>query len=264
MTTKRGVTYVRFIMDDSLPALQRLVLTRTGRRLARKYIESFPAQLHGEHNIPRRGGALLVGNHTFFGIDAVPLTVLLLLQVGRAPHFLGERNLWKIPGARRLLDGCGIVRGEPSTAVRLLERGDLVCVYPGGVYDSFKLSSEAYRLKWRDRAGFVRVAMRARAPIVPIAATGVDEIYEVRAHEHWFGRRWLGEERYDFPIPKNVRPRKVPLNYYALPQVSTEGDVTNPMEVERIRRATHDAVEAVLRSYREGHPVTSQPSPPPG
>lgn len=227
-----------------------LLDTKAGRRVARIIVKRFRASLHYSDNIPREGGALLVGNHGYWGIDALPLALLLTLQTGRTPRFLGERSLWKVPGTKGLWDALGIVRGEPELAVRLLEEDELVCVYPGGVDDAFKLSSEAYTLKWKERAGFARVAMRAKAPIVPIAAVGIDELFEVRRREHVLGRRLLGSDRYDLPVPKSVFPRKVALDYYALSIIYPSGDPTIPADVERIRRATIEALEAVLKEHR--------------
>lgn len=231
--------------------VRELLATEAGLKLARAVARRFRATLHGVENIPRTGGALLVGNHAILGIDAVPLVALLALSTGRVPWFLGERSLWKIPGASRPLEALGIVRGEREVALRLLEKGELVCVYPGGVEDSFKLSRERYRLKWKQRAGFAIVAMRAKVPIVPLAATGVDELFEIRRREHVLGRRLFGSARYDFPLPRRFVPRSVPLDYYALSPIDTSGDVASPSDVERVRRATHDAIDAVLRAYRE-------------
>ena len=59
----------------------------------------------------------------------------------------------------------------------------------------------------------------ARVPIIPIAATGVDEVFKISVSEPWLG-------------------------------VDTSGDPDNEMEVERVRRATKDAIESVLGAYR--------------
>lgn len=238
-------------MATSPTKLQRFVTKEAGRRLARAVARRFHAEIHGEEHVPREGPVLLVGNHAIYGIDAVPLAALLALRTGRVPRFLGERSLWKVPLLSPVLDALGIVLGEPDAAVELLGRGELVCVYPGGVLDSFKLSSEAYTLKWKDRAGFARVAMRAGAPIVPFAGTGVDELFDVHKREACIGRRWLGSERYDFPIPDNLIPHPVPLDYYLLPPIDTSGNVDNPRDVERVRKETHDAIDGVLRGYRQ-------------
>jgi 1-acyl-sn-glycerol-3-phosphate acyltransferase len=183
------------------------------------------------------------------------MAALFVLHTGRTPRFLGERNLWKIPGAAPLLDAVGTIPGAPDDAVKLLSAGELVCVYPGGIDDSFKVSSEAYKLQWspggKARAGFARVALRAGAPIVPIAATGIDELFEIPRREGLLGRLLLGSRRYDMPLPKALTPRRVPLDYHALTPVEPRGDASDPEAVERMRRATYEALESVLAPYRE-------------
>lgn len=230
--------------------LARLAATAPGRAALNSLVKRFDARLRGAENIPREGAALLAGNHGLLGVDSAVFTALLFREVGRLPRFLGERNLWKIPVLRRALDACGAIPGTPDDAVRLLEEGELVIVYPGGVEDSFKLAEEAYTLKWGERAGFVRVAMRARAPIVPIAATGIDELFVVRGRERVLGRLLFGSSRYDAPIIRNLLPRAVPLEYRALPAIDTSGDPADAATVERARRAAYDAVDSVLARYR--------------
>ncbi|MDI1450316.1 lysophospholipid acyltransferase family protein [Polyangium sp. 6x1] len=228
-----------------------LAQTESGRRFAQSFAEQLRATLHGDEHAPRTGGALLVGNHAFLGIDAFALGALLLLRTGRLPRFLAERNLFRLPGVRELLRSMGAIPGTPDDAVDLLEAGELVVVYPGGVDDSFKLSSDAYTLRWQGRAGFARVAMRARVPIVPFAATGVDELYQLDRREHFLGRWFGGSSRYDIPLPRGgLRPRRVPLDYYLLPPIDTAGDPRNVEDVERVRRATEEAIRGVLDPYR--------------
>lgn len=225
--------------------------TDTGLRAADAIARSLQASLHDADRIPRKGAALIVGNHSYLGVDSVALLALLISRTGRMPRFLGERNLWKIPGVAAFLDAVGAIPGAPDEAVRLLSEGELVCVYPGGIDDSFKLSSEAYQLRWKERAGFAKVALRAKVPIVPIAATGVDEVFEVPRREHFLGRALLGSPRYDLPLPRSLVPRRVPLDFYVLPLVEPSGDAADPEAVERSRRATKDALEGVLGPYRE-------------
>ena len=227
--------------------------TEGGLRFARSLARRFHATLHGAEHIPREGGALLVGNHTMFGLDAVVLAALLAGEVGRLPRWLGERILWKLPGTHRFLEAIGAVPGAPEDAVRLLELGELVAVYPGGVDDSFKPSSEAYVLKWGRRAGFARVALRAGVPIVPVAATGIDELYSIRRHERVLGRFLFGAERYDLPLPDNLRPKRVQLDFHVLPPIAADGDPEDPAAVERVRVGAFDALEGVLGPYRDAH-----------
>lgn len=222
-----------------------------GRRFADAIIDRFQASMVGEDHVPKEGAALLVGNHTIFGIDSVVLGALVQRRIGRTMRWLGEKNIWRIPGLRDLVDAAGGIPGEPEGATELLEEGELVGVYPGGVDDSFKLAREAYVLKWGTRAGFARVAMRAKAPIVPVAATGIDELFTVVGRESTLGRLVLGSERYDLPIVMSLLPKKIPLVYHALDPIDTSGDPDDPDAVERVRLATWEAMESVLRPYRE-------------
>jgi 1-acyl-sn-glycerol-3-phosphate acyltransferase len=166
-------------------------------------------------------------------------------------RWLAERNLFRAPGVAHALRWVGAVEGTPEAAVDLLRAGELVGVYPGGVDDSFKLSSERYVLQWGARAGFARVAARAGVPVVPVAATGIDELFEVHSRETRIARSVFGSERYDVPIPSNVLPRRVPLNYHALAPILPAGEPDDPETVERLRAATFNALESVLRPYRE-------------
>lgn len=246
----RGMRFGRF----DRRWLEEQAETALGRALASLPVRWFRAKLDGVERIPREGGALLVGNHAFLGLDGAVLGALVLRDTGRVVRFLGERHLWDIPGLGPVLTTLGAIPGEPDAAVKLLEQGDLVAVYPGGVDDSFKSIEERYRLKWGTRAGFARVAMRARVPIVPVAGLGIDEAYDVVGRESWVGRAILGSPRYDLPIAFGAfgtpLPRRVPQRYVVLPPVDTAGDVANPADVERVRRATYETLDAVLRSAR--------------
>jgi len=221
------------------------------RLVARSIENRFLATLHGAEHLPRSGGALLVGNHAYLGVDAWVLRSLLVSKCNLIPRFLGDQNLWRIPLVNRFLTSVGAVPGKPDAAVELLEAGEIVIVYPGGVDDSFKLSNQAYTLQWGNRAGFARVAMRAKVPIIPVPATGVDELYQIDKRESRLGRAFTGSSRYDIPLPTSPLPRRIPLDYYVLEPVDTSGDPTDETAVERVRQATMNAMRSVLDPYRE-------------
>lgn len=231
-------------------AIERFAGTGAGRALVEGLIRYFSASLQGLEYIPRDGAALLVVNHGLNGHDGVLLGALLQREVGRLPFWLGERNLWRIPGFARLARFVDAVPGERGRAVEILRRGELVVVYPGGIHDSFKLSSQRAKLQWGRRAGFARVAMAAGVPIVPLAAHGVDDMFTVVAREPWVGRALLGDRRYDLPIAYGrwgtLVPRPVTVTVRALPPIPTAGDPESPADVERVREAVHGALQAEL------------------
>ena len=71
----------------------------------------------------------------------------------------------------------GGVPASPFNAIRLLEQDKLVMVFPEGVKGTGKPFSERYRLQRFGRGGFVEVALRTGAPIIPVAVVGAEEIY---------------------------------------------------------------------------------------
>jgi len=235
--------------------LQAFWSTRPGRSSLSLIADYFHASLAGQEHIPSEGGALIVSNHALFALDTAVLGALLVRDVGRHPRFLADRKLWSVPGLRQVISAIGALPGDPKAADILLRRGELVVVYPGGVDDSLKLSDERYQLKWKTRAGFARVAMRARVPIVPVVGLGIDDMYSVVAREPWLGRRVFGSSRYDLPLAFGAFgtpiPRRAHERFIALPPIDTTGDPTSAADVERVRAATFDALEAHLRVQRK-------------
>lgn len=234
--------------------LRALWSTPSGRAALTLIAGYFHATLDGREHIPASGGALIVSNHTLFALDTAALAALIIRDLGRHPRFLADRVLWKIPGLGPAITALGALPGAPAAAIELLNAGELVIVYPGGVDDSLKLTRERYQLKWKSRAGFAKVAISAGVPIVPVVAYGIDEAYSVLAREHWLGRRLFGSPRYDIPIfvgaYGTIIPRRARMHFVTLPPIDTRGDPNNPADVERVRSATHDALEQHLRTAR--------------
>jgi 1-acyl-sn-glycerol-3-phosphate acyltransferase len=236
------------------PLVRSFLRTAPGRTVLSLVIDYFQATLEGAEHIPREGGALVVSNHALFALDTAVFGALVVRDIGRNPRFLADRNLWKIPGFRQLITAIGALPGEPSAAEELLRRGELVVVYPGGVDDSLKLSHERYQLKWKERSGFARVAMAAKAPIIPVVGFGIDEMYRVVGHERFIGRRVFGSPRYDLPIAfgafGTMLPRPSKQTFRVLPPIDTTGDPASKSDVERVRSATWKALEAHLAEAR--------------
>jgi 1-acyl-sn-glycerol-3-phosphate acyltransferase len=229
--------------------------TRTGHASLSAITGYFHAILEGGENIPASGGALIVSNHALFALDAAVLGAILVRDFGRFPRFLADRNLFRIPGLRELITAIGALPGEPHAAEDLLRAGELVIVYPGGVDDSLKLSSQRYQLQWKTRAGFARVAIAAQVPLVPVVGYGIDDMYTVVGREHIIGRTLFGSARYDLPLGfgafGTILPKRCVQTYVALPPIDTHGDPKNPADVERVRAAAYEAIESRLRVARE-------------
>src|SRR6201999_2910750 len=86
------------------------------------------------------------------------------------------------PGLSMLVAKLGCVAAHPANVQSLLfDEEQLVLVFPEGRKGTEKLYKDRYRLRRFGRGGFVESAMRARAPIVPVAVVGAEEAMPVFA-----------------------------------------------------------------------------------
>jgi pimeloyl-ACP methyl ester carboxylesterase len=73
----------------------------------------------------------------------------------------------------------GAVPVSGRNLIRLLQNGENVLLFPGGVREAYRRKNEEYQLFWPQRAEFVRMAAKYGATIVPFAAVGVDDSLEI-------------------------------------------------------------------------------------
>ena len=137
----------------------------------------FQPTIAGIENIPADGGGLIVTNHGHFGIDLPVLLRLILEGSGRVVRSLGDRVVFAAPFFRDIAHTMGAIEGEPTATVQLLQDDQLVLVYPGGAKEALSDPEDAYRLQWENSRGFIRTALRAQKPIIPIAGLGNEELY---------------------------------------------------------------------------------------
>jgi 1-acyl-sn-glycerol-3-phosphate acyltransferase len=152
----------------------------------------FRVETEGIENVPAEGGALLVSNHS----GALPPDAPMVMQAIRNEHsaprpvyMLGEHWFKGFPGVGMLTNKMGLVAAHRENAQRLLfDEGRLAIVFPEGQKGTRKLFWQRYRLRRFGRGGFVRTAIRARVPIVPIALVGAEEAMPIFAHLRFMQR----------------------------------------------------------------------------
>jgi 1-acyl-sn-glycerol-3-phosphate acyltransferase len=94
----------------------------------------------------------------------------------RPVHLTVEHFFKGYPGFSMIVAKLGGVPAHPANVHRLLhDEEELVLVFPEGRKGTEKLYKDRYRLRRFGRGGFVAAAMRARAPIVPVAVVGAEE-----------------------------------------------------------------------------------------
>lgn len=152
---------------DSRSAMRALTLLNPRLRYHRASIE------HAE-NIPPTGGAVLVSNHGRLDFDSFLLLRLLLQSRGRLARLMTDHMWFKLPFTPRVFSAAGAVDGTRENALRLLEEGDLVLTYPGGVREIFGGRFGHEHLDWEGRNGFALVAIRSGVPVIPVVSVGVN------------------------------------------------------------------------------------------
>ncbi len=146
----------------------------------------FRCEVEGVEHVPADGGALLVSNHSGALPPDAAMIAKAIKEEHRRPRPLSitvEHFFKGYPGFSMLLPKIGAVPAHPANVHRLLyDEGKLVLVFPEGRKGTEKLYKDRYRLRRFGRGGFVEAAMRARAPIVPVAVVGAEEAQPIFAH----------------------------------------------------------------------------------
>lgn len=154
--------------------------TDTLRRVAEPLRLLFSPVAIGIERVPREGAVLLAGNHTIYGLIDIPMLGIELLNgTGRLVRGLGDHNHFAVPIWRDVLRRLGVVRGTRENCAALFEKGEAVLVFPGGGREVMKRKGERYKLVWKERIGFTRLAIQYGVPIVPFASVGVDDMFEI-------------------------------------------------------------------------------------
>jgi 1-acyl-sn-glycerol-3-phosphate acyltransferase len=144
------------------------------------YHDYWRVETTGVENVPAAGRALLVSNHA--GVLPWDGTMIKTAVFAEHPHPRHVRALvaslfMGAPVMSWFLRRTGQTVGHPDDTRRLLERDELVLVFPEGVRGTGKNFKDRYRLRRFGRGGFVANAIRSRAPIIPVSVVGSEEIY---------------------------------------------------------------------------------------
>ncbi len=137
----------------------------------------FRSDVRGVDKIPE-GGALLVSNHSG-GVMAMDVPVI---AVAFWDHFGTERPLYVLAHdilflgpAKEVFSRTGFVPANRKNAQDILQSGGVTIVFPGGDYDVFRPTTSANRIDFEGRTGYVRTALEAGVPLVPVVSIGGHE-----------------------------------------------------------------------------------------
>lgn len=182
---------------------------------------------------------------------------------------LGSHHHFRLPGWADALEANGVVEGTRENCAAMLRAGEHVLVYPGGGGEVFKRVGEKHRLRWKERTGFARLALEYDCPIVPFAAVGGDDCWDIvydndKLRHTWLGRQLverLGVKPEELPtlvagIGGTPLPRPERMYFRFLPPVRPEAFRGLPLECAaramrvHVEREVQQAIDELL-DYRE-------------
>ncbi len=155
--------------------------------LYRRYLS---VQCHGQENIPVRGRAMLVGNHSGgVALDGAMVVAASFFELNppRLAQGMAEKFLNVLPFASEWTARCGQLTGLPEHAERLLEDDRLLMVFPEGAKGTAKLFKERYSLV-DFGTGFIRLALKTKTPIIPLGFVGGADAIPTIANSYALGK----------------------------------------------------------------------------
>lgn len=146
------------------------------------YYRYWRVKTTGIENIPNQNRALIVSNHSgTLPYDGAMIKTAIINEHPQRndARFLVEDFVYHMPLLGTFMYRIGGVRASPENAERLLNAEHLVIVFPEGVKGIGKLYTERYKLQRFGRGGFIKLCMKTRSPLVPVAVVGAEEIHPI-------------------------------------------------------------------------------------
>jgi 1-acyl-sn-glycerol-3-phosphate acyltransferase len=230
------------------------------------YSKWFRVEWEHFDRIPTEGGGLLVANHA----GAIPSDAPLIMhgiesRLGRPVYGMADYFFRTVPFIGTMWSRSGGVAARPENAVRLLrDQGHLALVFPEGSKGPSKNFSERYHLRRFGRGGFVEIAMRSGAPVIPLAVVGSEEampvLFKVPALAKFFGAPYfpvtanllvMGPLGAVVPFPAKVKISVLePITFDVEPGLDRYPRSLVLEEADRVRELIQEQVFDMLRARR--------------
>lgn len=237
------------------------LINRPVKWIGEKY---FQVEVEGMEKIPE-GAALLTGQHN--GGLMVADSVIFFREYAERydleelPLSLAHWLVMKVPLLGRILEDLDVVPASPENAIRALKKGRKVLVYPGGDWETMRPSRERDRVDFGGRTGFIKTALRAGAPIVPIVAAGAHDGWYVITRGEELARRmkidkWLRIKVFPIALAMPMGLLVGPIAFYiplphkiimkVMDPIEVEGDPEDQENLERIYEEIMERMQAEL------------------
>lgn len=214
-------------------------------------------RVDGIHKIPKEGRAMILVNHSLATYDIVLLGYMILDKIGRLPSGLADSNFYKNEFTAKWMHKLGVYEANHENAEAVLQKEGLLMLAPGGTKEAIRSSKERFQIKWENRKGFARLAIKTQSPVILAACPGADNVYTVKEN-------LITDIAYKFfkipvafanGIGKTLLPRPVKLVHYIHEPIYPPAWVGNGEPEEEIVEMFHAQVVAEMQKLMEEHEI---------
>lgn len=210
------------------------VFPRLFLEVLKKY---FRLKVVGVENIPKKGAVIIAPNHSgFSGFDAMMLAYVIQKEARRVPRVM-THHLWFLTETTALpAHKMGFFEATFDNAKNFLKKNHVVVLFPEGENGNFKTTTRKYQLQEFKR-GFIRLALKTKAPIVPTLVVGAEETH-INLQKLKFSKFLRGLV---LPLPLNIIP--LPAKWI----IAFEKPISLPFGPEKVndRELCHDLANEI-------------------
>lgn len=179
--------------------------------------------------------AMYVGNHSLYGVLDSPMLIDYLYNEHQVVVVsIADHSHFYLPLWRSVVKKFGAVDGVPAYVREAMQQGYSILVFPGGGREVLKREGEQYQLIWKQRYGFLKLAQEFGYDIVPFAALGGDEVFDIGfdankvVQQQYFQKllqvpqlsRLLRKGEVIPSLPKHLIPKRLPFYFKFMPRQS--------------------------------------------
>jgi 1-acyl-sn-glycerol-3-phosphate acyltransferase len=260
---RSGNNKIDFLVGETDPFGYSPAFWNKLERLATFLFESYwRVEVQGIENVPDHGRALLVSNHSGnlpWDGGMIKVAIEKRHPAHRLVRFLVEDFAFNLPFIGTFIGRLGGVRATHDNGHRLLQANELVMVFPEGLKGVGKLFCERYQLKRFGRGGFIRLALRSKSPIIPVAVVGAEEAHPMLAKVKWLGKPFgfpylpitptfplLGPlGAIPFPSKWIIRFGR-PINFHLDPEIDASNTLKVMQRTEQVRSTIQQMINELL------------------
>lgn len=146
--------------------------------------------VEGIERLLEPGAKLVVAYHgRGLPMDLAILSLCIFEQRGYLPRAITHEAMYKLRFAKAFFNLWGGLPGDGPEIAEAVERGETVFLAPGGTREALRTFRERYTVDWGKRRGYLKLALKYKMPIVPVASSGVDDRFIGLNDGHAWGRK---------------------------------------------------------------------------